>query len=93
MDDEYRKLIHEFHSIYDPLRKAHNLRMSSHSSIYESEDDWIEIWEYEGERKKKLVVREKEKNIEDCYKRAIEELKSYEQTFRAREMQKVAAVG
>lgn len=75
MEDEYKEIVRKFNEIYNPLRKRYNLRSHIHSSIYESEDDLIEIWEYSGETRGRCIVREKETEIIDCYKRAIDELK------------------
>lgn len=85
MEDEYREIVRKFNEIYNPLRKRYNLRSHIRSSIYESEDDLIEIWEYDGETCGKCIVREKETEIIDCYKRAIDELKNYKQEREERE--------
>lgn len=76
-DDERRALIHEFYQIYRPLQKKRDLRLHSHFSIYPKDDDFIEVWEYVNDKKVRQIVRAKEENEVECYKRAIEELKSY----------------
>ena len=63
-----------------------------HFSIYESEDDLIEIWEYKGETRGKCIVRAKETEEIDCYKRAIDELKNYKQEREEREHGRSAAM-
>lgn len=81
MEDEYKEIVRKFYEIYNPLRKKYNLRSHMHFSIYENEDNLIEIWEYDGETRGKCIVREKETEDIDCiecYKRAINELKYYE---------------
>lgn len=90
MEDEYREIVRKFYEIYNPLRKKYNLRSHMHSSIYESEDDLIEIWEYDGETRRKCIVREKEKEIIDCYKRAIDDLKNFKQEREERERERKA---
>ena len=72
MEDEYKEIVRKFYEIYRPLQKKYNLRYNMHFSIYESEDDLIEIWEYSGETRGKCIVRAKETEEIDCYKRAID---------------------
>lgn len=92
MEDEYKETVRKFYEIYRPLQKRYNLRSHMHSSIYESEDDLIEIWEYNGETRGKCIVRTKETEIIDCYKRAIDELKNYKQEREEREHGRSAAM-
>lgn len=68
----------EFRELYGRMRKEYSLWMHLHSSIYEREDDIIEIWRMEDGRNKETVCRVKEKDIEDCYKKAIIDLKHYD---------------
>lgn len=75
MEDEYKEIVRKFEEIYRPLRKRYNLRSHMHFSIYD--DGLIEIWEYRGETKGKCILRVKETESVDCYKRAIEELNNY----------------
>lgn len=77
MEDEYREVVREFYKIYEPLRKKYHLRDHMHFSIYEWEDELIEIWEYEGEKRGKCICRAREKTDIECWKRATELLKSY----------------
>lgn len=74
-DEERRELIRKFYQIYRQLQKRHSLREHSHFDIYGN--NLIEIWEYEGERKGRCICRVKEETETACYKRAIEEMKSY----------------
>lgn len=53
--DDYQKAQKEFYSLYTPLRKKYNLRLHIHFGLYE--DGLIEIWEYEGEREKRLICK------------------------------------
>lgn len=73
--DDYQKAQKEFYSLYTPLRKKYNLRLHIHFGLYE--DGLIEIWEYEGEREKRLICKAAEENDTDCYKRAAEDLRFY----------------
>ena len=63
-----------------------------HFSIYEREDDLIEVWEYEGETRERCIVRAKETEEIGCYKRAIDELKNYKQEREGKEHERSAAM-
>lgn len=78
MEDEYRKVTDEFYRIYRPLQKKYNLR--EHSKFGVNIDGKIEIWEYEGNLKKKLICIVNESDIVECYKKAIDDLKYYAAT-------------
>lgn len=67
-------------------------RSRQHSANIYAEDDLIEIWEYSGETRGRCIVREKETEIIDCYKRAIDELKNYKQEREEREHGRSAAM-
>ena len=75
MEDEYKEIVRKFYRIYRPLQKKYNLRSHMHFSIYD--EGLIEIWEYRGETQGKCIVRAKETEDIDCYKRAIDELENY----------------
>lgn len=92
MEDEYKEIVRKFYEIYRPLQKKYNLRYHMHFSIYESEDDLIEIWEYSGETRGKCIVRAKETEDIDCYKRAIDVLKNYKQEREEKEHGRSAAM-
>lgn len=77
MENEYEEIVRKFYGIYRALQKRYNLRSHMHFSIYEKENDLIEIWEYNGETRGKCIVRAKETEKIDCYKRAIDELENY----------------
>lgn len=74
-NEERRGLIHEYYQIYRPLKKEHSLREHSHFDIYGN--NFIEIWEYAGEVRKRCICKVKEEDEIACYKRAIEMLKRY----------------
>ncbi len=82
---EYSAAVKEFYAIYNPLRKRYNLRMHLHFSVYD--DGLIEAWEYHGESKGKCILRVKEAEDIDCYKKAAEELRYYEKSRKEREKQ------
>ncbi len=92
MEDEHKEIVKKFYEIYRPLQKRYNLRSHMHFSIYESEDDLIEIWEYKGETRGKCIVRAKETEEIDCYKRTIDELKNYKQEREGKEHERSAAM-
>ena len=92
MEDEHKEIVRKFYEIYRPLQKRYNLRSHMHFSIYEREDDLIEVWEYEGETCGKCIVRAKETEEIDCYKRAIDELKNYKQEREGKEHERSAAM-
>lgn len=68
----------EFRELYGRMRKEYGLWMHLQSSIYERKDDMIEIWRMEDGRNKETVCRVKEKDIEDCYRKAVIDLKHYD---------------
>lgn len=73
--DAYSEAVKRFYSVYMPLKKKYNLRSREHSSLYG--DALIEIWEYDGDTKKKRVLKIEESNGTDCYNRAAEWLQLY----------------
>lgn len=75
MEDEYSKIVRKFYEVYRPLQKKYNLQSYMRFSVYE--DGLIEIWEYVEEIKKKCIIRAKETEDIDCYKKAIGELINY----------------
>lgn len=83
MEDEYTEVVREFYAIYRPLQKKYNLRDHMHFDIYK--DGLIEIWEYEGETRKKCISIAREEKDIDCYKRAIDDLKYYKKDREKRE--------
>ena len=75
-EEERRKALREFYSIYRRLQKKKSLRLHSSFSIYD--DGLIEIWEHQGDRRTRNVCKIKEESETECYKRATEALISYE---------------
>lgn len=74
-DGERSALINKFYQIYRPIQKSHGLRYHMHFDIYGN--NFIEIWEYAGEVRKRCICKVKEEDEIACYKRAIEMLISY----------------
>lgn len=79
----YRAAVHEFYEVYEPLRKKYNLRYHSRFSIYD--DGYIEIWQYEGDVKKRLICKVKESDDAEVYKRAAELMRSFGKSQKERE--------
>ena len=75
----------EFRRLFGRLRKKYGLWMHLHSSVYEKQDDLIEIWRMEDGRNKETVCRVKEKDIEDCYRKAVIDLEHYEKRMQEKE--------
>lgn len=73
-----------FRELYRRLRKEYGLWMHLYTSVYEEKDDIIEIWQMEDGKNKETICRVKEKNIEDCYKKAVIDLKHYERKMKAK---------
>jgi hypothetical protein len=76
-DRERSEAIHNFYEIYKPLSKRYNLRMNSHFSIYQRDQDYIEIYEYSGDTRGARICLVKEDEEIDCYRKAAEEMKNY----------------
>lgn len=74
-NEERRELINTFYRMYRPIQKINGLRYHMHFDMYGN--NFIEIWKYEGDRKKRCICKVKEETEIECYKRAIEMLKSY----------------
>lgn len=78
MEREYALAVTEFYEYYNKLREVVHCRMNSHFCEYS--DDYLEVWQYEGEKKKKLLFRintQKKDNqsVAETYRRATEAVK------------------
>ncbi len=82
MEDEYKEIERKFYEIYSPLQKKYNLLYHMRFSIYD--DGLIEIWEYDVKTEKR-ILRVKETEDIECYKRAIELLSNYKKEREAAE--------
>lgn len=65
----------EFRELFRNLQKKYRLNMHLQASVYERKDDSIDIWRSEDGKK---ICSVREKDIEDCYKRAIADLQYYD---------------
>lgn len=90
--DEYTQAVRTFYEIYKPLQRKYHLRDHMHFSIYENDDGLIEIWEYKGENRGKCILKVRETEDIDCYKKATDELKRYKQEREEREHGSCAAM-
>ena len=78
MEREYVSAVTEFYEYYDKLKGVVHCRMNSHFSIYD--DDYLEVWQYEGAKKTRLLFRintQKKDNqsVAETYRRATEAVK------------------
>lgn len=83
MEDEYKEAVRKFYEIYRPLQKKYGLRSHMHFGL--SGDGMITVWEYIGEKRGKCILRAKETEEIDCYKRAVDGLESYKKEREVRE--------
>ena len=58
-----------FYALYEPLRKKYQLSAHIRATIYDSEEDFIEIFQGAG-REKKLLYRSKGE-LKDCYRQMV----------------------
>lgn len=80
-NEERKALIHKYYQTYRRLKERYNLRLYSHFDIYNN--NFIEVWEYEGGREVRCICNVKAESETMCYMKAIEELKNYAETGRA----------
>lgn len=73
--EAYSEAIHRFYEAYLPIKRKYDLYMHAKSSIYE--DTTIDIYKLVGSRKE-YVVRLKESDDVEIYKRAREEILNYD---------------
>lgn len=76
-DGERRTLIQEFYRIYRQAKQTRNLLIHTHFSAYVNDHAVIEIWECVDGIRTRQLIRVREDTEEECYKRAIDELKHY----------------
>lgn len=62
----------KFYELYEPLRKKYRLQTHIMASVYESEDDSIEI--YKGYGKEKQLLFRASGNLEDCFRQMTSNL-------------------
>lgn len=76
-DDERRTAaLHNFYTLYRELQKYDNLRLHTHSSIYEKDDALIEVYRYQGEKKGKCVLKVTQEDETDAYEQATDQVRS-----------------
>lgn len=69
----------EFNKIYGKMREKYCLKMHSGSSVYRNKDDFIKIWRVgEDGGHIETVSSVKDKDIENCYKKAATDLEFYD---------------
>ncbi len=81
-DELYTAVIKEFYALYRPLQKRNGLRYHSHFDVYGN--NFIEIWEHKGDQRTRCICKVKEEDEIECYKKAIDTLKSYGEKERSR---------
>ena len=56
-DERRTAALHSFYEAYRELQQYDNLRLHTHSSIYEKDDALIEIYRYQGEKKGERILK------------------------------------
>lgn len=74
-DKEYGEAVTKFHELYHPLAKAYNLRLHTRFTVYDK--GLIEIYQHEGDKRGRQIVRTTDEDSTECYKRATEALESF----------------
>lgn len=75
-DDERRTAaLHNFYTLYRELQQYDNLRLHTHSSIYEKNDTLIEIYRYQGEKKGERILKVTQEDEADAYEQAADQVK------------------
>ena len=74
-EEKHRELIHKFKKIYKQIEKICNVRYYKRFDMHGK--SIIEIWEYEGNRKKYCICKENEESEIECYERAIGVMESF----------------
>lgn len=69
-EEEYTEAIRRFYKAYHQLKKTMNVRMHAHSDIYGN--NYIKIYEYEGEQIKRLIMKAEEEDDLECHIKAAE---------------------
>ena len=65
-----------FYALYRELQKYDNLRLHTHSSIYEKDDVLIKVYRYQGEKKGKCVLKVTQEDETDAYEQAADQVRS-----------------
>lgn len=72
--DEYAAVVKRFYAIYLPLSRKYNL--SIYSKFRAGRQGIIKIYQGDWPKQNQIIKVERDEDI-DCYKRAIDELKSW----------------
>lgn len=75
-DERRTAALHSFYEAYRELQQYDNLRLHTHSSIYEKDDALIEVYRYQGEKKGKCVLKVTQEDETDAYERAADQVRS-----------------
>lgn len=73
-EERYREEVRKFYEAYNQLKKKMSVRMHAHSDVYGN--NFIKIYEYEGDRQKRLVMKAEEDDDIELHKRATELIES-----------------
>ena len=89
MEHGYTEAVRDFYRVYRPIQKKYNLRMHSHESL--TDDAEIEIWQYAGETKGRLVCNATEESATECYRKITEQLIRYDEMKKGKENGRIHA--
>lgn len=89
MELGYTEAVRDFYQVYRQVQKKYNLRMHSYESL--TDDAVIEIWQYAGDEKMRLVCNAKEESATECYARITEQLKHYDEMKKGKENGRIHA--
>lgn len=84
MTEDTRRIeaICNFYQVYRELQWYENLRMHTHTSIYERDDTLIEIYRYYGERKGERILRVTQEDEVEAYEQARDQVESLLQSIK-----------
>ena len=74
-DERRTAALHSFYEAYRELQQYDNLRLHTHSSIYEKGDALIEIYRYQGEKKGERILKVTQEEEADAYEQAADQVK------------------
>jgi hypothetical protein len=74
-DERRTAALHSFYEAYRELQQYDNLRLHTHSSIYEKDDALIEIYRYQGEKKGERILKVTQEDEADAYEQAADQVK------------------
>ena len=74
-DERRTAALHSFYEAYRELQQYDNLRLYTHSSIYEKDDALIEVYRYQGEKKGERILKVTQEDEADAYEQAADQVK------------------